>query len=520
MLAAAISAALLVPVFAAAPVANAAPNGAPWDFDGNGQADMAVWVPGELVAHKTNAGAVNVIYGRKGGLSRKNNQFWTQGSNGVQDSPEIDDRFGATLASGDFNNDNRADLAIGVPGEDVNGVSDAGAVEVIYGTPNGLRVTLEQFFTQETPGIGGFPRPEDLFAGALASGDFNGDGFDDLVVGSPGEDVNGKAAAGSIVVIYGSGAGLDPAVSDEWTQTTSGAGQTQAGDRFGAALAVADFGSGTRDDLAIGVPREKVRKKDSAGAVVAMYGAATGLDPTGHQLWDQGGRPLQSDPGAGDRFGSTLAAGNLGHGSTNDLAVGIPGENKNSGGVGVIFGKPSGLAGEKDELWTQATRGIPGDPGSDHCFGCALAIGNVGMGSLRDLAIGARGQRIGKGQRGRVHLVRDEPGPANQGAPVLGQADQRGSRPGHLLRFVRRVVDRGQLRRGLLRRHRHGRSVGTGRWLGERRQRDRAVRQEERPDHTGVPAVDAGLQADQGPGRAVRRLQPGPVGRIAAPAAA
>lgn len=404
MLALAISAALLVPVLAAAPVANAAPNGAPYDFDGNGQADMAVWVPGELVAHKTNAGAVNVIYGRKGGLSRKNNQFWTQGSNGVQDSPEIDDRFGATLASGDFNNDNRADLAIGVPGEDVNGVSDAGAVEVIYGTPNGLRVTLEQFFTQETPGIGGFPRPEDLFAGALAAGDFNGDGFDDLVVGSPGEDVNGKAAAGSIVAIYGSGTGLDPAVSDEWTQTTSGAGQTQAGDRFGAALAVADFGSGTRDDLAIGVPREKVRKKDSAGAVVAMYGSASGLDPTGHQLWDQGGHPLQGDPGPGDRFGSTLAAGNLGHGSTNDLAVGIPGENRSSGGVGVIFGKPSGLAGEKDELWTQATKGIPGDPGSDHCFGCALAIGNVGMGKLRDLAIGARGQRIGKGQ-GAVYIL-------------------------------------------------------------------------------------------------------------------
>jgi FG-GAP repeat protein len=73
----------------------------------------------------------------------------------VDDASETGDTFGHSLFSGDFNGDNRDDLAIGVPFEDVNAgtgtMTDAGAVNVLYGSSNGLSATsprADQFWTQ------------------------------------------------------------------------------------------------------------------------------------------------------------------------------------------------------------------------------------------------------------------------------------------------------------------------------------------------------------------------------------
>jgi hypothetical protein len=51
----------------------------------------------------------------------------------------------------DFDNDGLADLAIGIPFEDVGSLADAGAVSVLYGTAGGLSGTGSQLFTQDSP---------------------------------------------------------------------------------------------------------------------------------------------------------------------------------------------------------------------------------------------------------------------------------------------------------------------------------------------------------------------------------
>jgi len=94
----------------------------------------------------------------------------------------------------DFNNDGADDLAVGAPGEDVGSVGDAGSVNVLYGTAGtGLSGSGSQLFTQPVSAV----EVGDQFGSALASGDFNDDGFADLAVGAPGEDVGSVPDAGA-----------------------------------------------------------------------------------------------------------------------------------------------------------------------------------------------------------------------------------------------------------------------------------------------------------------------------------
>jgi hypothetical protein len=75
----------------------------------------------------------------------------------------------------DFVNDGADDLAVGVPGENVGSVVDAGSVNVLYGsTGTGLSRIGSQLFTQPISAV----EADDQFGFALAAGDFNNDGAD------------------------------------------------------------------------------------------------------------------------------------------------------------------------------------------------------------------------------------------------------------------------------------------------------------------------------------------------------
>jgi hypothetical protein len=109
-----------------------------------------------------DAGGMNVIYGSAAGLAAAGNQFWTQDTPGILDTAEEADNFGCYVGHGDFDGDGFEDVSVCVQTEDLAAV-DQGAVNVIYGSAAGLAAAGNQFWTQDSPGIGDAGEAGDFF---------------------------------------------------------------------------------------------------------------------------------------------------------------------------------------------------------------------------------------------------------------------------------------------------------------------------------------------------------------------
>jgi FG-GAP repeat len=376
----------LPPARAASPAASAAAAGAELaraDFDDDGFVDLAVGVPGEDVEAHDGAGAVVVLYGSDAGLTGAGAHLFHQDLPGIADRAEAGDGFGAALASGDFDADGFADLAVGIPGEDQGQSVDLGGVHLLFGTAGGLTAAGSRgLFTEAEPG--------DRFGAALAAGLFDGDGFVDLAAGLPGTDVRGAADAGSVVMVASAGD------SDRrFLQGPGVGGLAEPGDRFGAALAAADLNGDGRSDLAAGAPGEDVGTAADAGSVVYLPGSTGGLPIGGGRLFAQGLGGLGGLAERGDRFGASLEAGAADGDGPADLVVGAPGEAvgaaAGSGAVSVLYGSPGGPSTTGDQLFVQGAGGIEDDPLAGDAFGSALALGHLDEDAFPDLVVGAPG---------------------------------------------------------------------------------------------------------------------------------
>jgi hypothetical protein len=107
--------------------------------------------------------------------------------------------------------------------------------------------------------------------------DFNGDGFSDLAIGVPNEDVGEVFDAGAVEVIYGSAGGLqltapgDDFISQDSPGVRDSAEET---DLFGYTVAAGDFNDDGFADLAVGIYSE-----GDGGGVAVLYGVRRAAGP-------------------------------------------------------------------------------------------------------------------------------------------------------------------------------------------------------------------------------------------------
>jgi hypothetical protein len=356
------------------------------DFDGDGRDDLAIAAQVEDGA-ATNSGLVHVLYGSRTGLTSQGSQVWSQDSPGIAERSQSNDRFGASLAAADFDGDGRDDLAIGVAYE-TRRINRDGAVHVLYGTRRGLSARGNQMWGQDSRGIAERAEERDQFGQSLAAGDLDGDGHDDLVVGAWFEDYrNSLSNEGGFHVIYGSRRGLTARGDQFWNQDSPGVqDRTHDSDRFGQALAVADFDGDGFDDVAVGLPIADVSGNIHAnkGAVHVFFGSRQGLTARGDRYL------TQDSPGVADRaemydhFGEALAGADFDADGFDDLVVGIPWEDldvADEGAAWVAPGSARGLDLSRDRILSSRGSDLTLGQRRDGRFGKAVAGERAAEGS-------------------------------------------------------------------------------------------------------------------------------------------
>lgn len=360
------------------------------DFDGNGVDDLATGIPhhdGPAGAEADDSGAVLVRRSAAGAGPTGLVAILRQFGGGF----EAGDVFGFALAACDFDGDGFDDLAVGAPGEDVGALEDPGAVFVYPGSSNGLNTSFFGLFTQDTPGLPDQVEPQDLFGYALACADFDADGFDDLLVGSPGETVAGILAAGMVFGIAGSANGLDPGASFAFSHAQAIDDHAQ----LGLALAAGDWNGDGFADLAAGEPGED----GGRGAIQVRFGTAAGINLVGglHRTETAIGGLSE----VADLFGYALAAGDFDGDGHDDLVIGIPGEDfgagssiLNCGQANVLYGDDSGFDFGRTQFWAQDNILGAGTSELFDLFGLAIAAGDFDGDGRDDVAIGAPGEFV------------------------------------------------------------------------------------------------------------------------------
>ncbi|MFD4560168.1 VCBS repeat-containing protein [Streptomyces sp. NPDC058469] len=356
------------------------------DLNRDGYADLVVSAPYEDTARGTDAGLVTVLWGGKNGLTTATDlpapsnflerygtdlaavsigagsktQVAVGGSDGVMvfkgpfrragsfGSSTLDQNTAspASVALGDFDGNAVLDLAV-----TTEGLSDL----------SGGEVYVDPATTVMQP-----KRGNGLIA---ASGDVNGDGYADLVVGDPWDpDVAGVdgALGGRVLVYHGTARGISvDAEPVQLTQDTAGVpGASEKGDNFGGALTVADLNRDGLADIVVGAPFEGVAGKSRAGAVTVIPGRRTGALGTGAYSFTQDTAGVPGASETDDFFGTTVSVEDVNKDGKPELFVSAAGENNFTGAVRVFPGGTSHPTATGTKLFTGPTVGLTQQSGT------------------------------------------------------------------------------------------------------------------------------------------------------------
>ena len=323
------------------------------DFDNDGREDLVIGSP-----RAGEGGEVCVLYGREftSATIVADEVPTTDTLFAVIEAQEPGDRLGAALAAGDLSGDGRGDLVVGASLADSAG-QDVGKLYAFFGadrdTTAGLplpsRVALT---TSAATLIVVGPNANEAMGSAVAVGDFDGDGLDDVAVGAPFASSDSHAGVGKTYLLYNDGkltTGPEVIVPDSATSGVAVFIGPTANARVGSSLAAGQFDGDGLDDLFVGVPTiESEGGPQVTGAVFAVLGRDASERPHGEILLNGGPGSVAPDLTIwagdwGDRLGHDMALGQFdGSGGLDLFVCGDPVAEGRHGSAWLFLGRDLG----------------------------------------------------------------------------------------------------------------------------------------------------------------------------------
>jgi len=354
------------------------------DVNGDGFSDVIVGIQGYSNG-ETSEGRAVLFLGSASGLG---GPAWTKEIN------QVGATYGSWVApAGDVNNDGYGDVMVGAPNYDNGANVDVGRMELFLGSASGLQASPAWTLTGGDPG---YP----ICVSGSTAGDFDGDGFDDILIGEPNWRPNTGVFThwGRAVLYYGNASGV-PTVSYVFAQGADG-------DECGYSVAgVGDVNGDGFADVAAGCPYAEA---GDAGSVKLVYGG-----PFGGAITLSGGAALGnlgwSVAGAGDVDGDGYA----------DVLAGEPGysfgDPVSEGKAHVFYG--GSTPGQSTWSFHQTTFQALGQSVS--------TAGDVNGDGRADIVIGAPQYKVGTSfARGRAFMFQGGPAglPSTPNWTVTGTA--------------------------------------------------------------------------------------------------
>jgi hypothetical protein len=282
----------------------------------------------------------------------------------VGTSNQTGSQYGLEVQSaGDVNGDGYDDVVVGAP-QFADGETDEGRVYLHLGSPGGVAPVLGSIADSDVT--------NSEFGRALALGDVNGDGYDDLAVGAIAYD-GGHMNEGLVIVFMGTPDGTS--ASNLWFAECDA---TEAA--LGASVAMADVDGDGYDDLLAGAPFMDGASAET-GRVFLWKGSPVGLGPDGtvaNADWSVEGATAE------DWLGSAVAGVDVDNDGDDDVLVGaygwdgvLPNE-----GAALLYTSDGSLPGATPS-WTA----VGNESGCE--MGVALAnAGDVNADGYEDVAVG------------------------------------------------------------------------------------------------------------------------------------